>query len=202
MPKMSRFAHLMGRRALAEDRDEHEEDAEEEDDDKKAKKSGKAKGRKADDEKDEPDAEEDDSDNPDAETDGDDPDASEDDEDEEGAEDGDDDKEARAVKQGRSAERQRCARIFGSRFAAGNTAMAAVLAFETGMSSAAAIKVLSSAGNASPSGSKSSRISLDQRMASVKNIRLGQDKKPADAGSSKGRAAIMTSLYNRARGVK
>jgi len=198
MAKMSRFAHLMGLRAMAEEEDERDENAEE-DDDKKAK---KAKGRKAEDEKDDPDAEENDNDDPDAETDNDDPDASEDDEDDEGAEDGDDDKEAKAVKQGRSAERRRCARIFGSKFAAGNTAMAAVLAFDTGMSSAAAIKVLSSAGPAAQPATKSSRISLDQRMASVKQIQLGQDKKPADASTAQGRAGAMAELYNRVKGVK
>lgn len=200
MVKMSRFAHLMGLRAMAADEDERDDDAEEEDDDKKAK---KAKGRKAEDEKDNPDAEEDKNDDPDASEDDEDaPDASGDDEDEEGAEDGDDDKDARAVKQGRNAERRRCARIFGSKYAAGNPALAAALAFETGMSSAQAIKVMSSGGMSVQSSTKPSRISLDERMASVKTIQLGHDKKPADASSAKGRAGIMTSLYNRAKGVK
>lgn len=197
MPKVSRFAHLLGLRAMAEDEDDRDENAEEEDDDKKAK---KAKGRKAEDEKDDPDA--DDADDPDVDDDEDDPDASEDDEDDEGAEDGDDDKDAKAVKQGRRAERRRCARIFGSQHAAGNPALAAALAFETGMSSAQAIKVMSSGGMSVQSAAKPARVSLDERMAGVKTIQLGQDKKPADAASAKGRAGIMTSLYNRAKGVK
>lgn len=199
MPKISRFAHLLGRRAMAEDEDNRDENAEEEDDDKKAK---KAKGRKAEDENDDPDAEEDENDDPDASDDENDPDASEDEEDDEGAEDGDDDKEAKAVKQGRRAERRRCARIFSSQHAAGNPALAAALAFETGMSSAQAIKVMSSGGIAVQSSAKSTRVSLDERMASVKTIQLGRDEKPADSGSAKGRAGIMTSLYNRAKGVK
>ncbi|MGK0736988.1 hypothetical protein ACSFCT_09385 [Yokenella regensburgei] len=198
MPKVSRFAHLLGLRAMAEDEDNRDENADEEDD----KKAKKAKGRKAEDEKDDPDAEEGDDDDPDAEEDDDDPDASEDDEDDEGAEDGDDDKDAKAVKQGRRAERRRCARIFGSQHAAGNPALAAALAFETGMSSAQAIKVMSSGGIVVQSAAKSSRVSLDERMASVKTIQLGRDEKPADPGSAKGRAGIMTSLYNRAKGVK
>ncbi|EFJ8793607.1 hypothetical protein AXA14_004889 [Escherichia coli] len=199
MPKISRFAHLLGRRAMAEDEDNRDENAEEEDDDKKAK---KAKGRKAEDENDDPDAEENENDDPDASDDENDPDASEDEEDDEGAEDGDDDKEAKAVKQGRRAERRRCARIFSSQHAAGNPALAAALAFETGMSSAQAIKVMSSGGIAVQSSAKPTRVSLDERMASVKTIQLGRDEKPADSGSAKGRAGIMTSLYNRAKGVK
>ncbi|KNC94156.1 hypothetical protein [Trabulsiella odontotermitis] len=197
--KMSRFAHLIGLRAVEEDEDERDENAQEEDDDKKAK---KAKSRKAEDEQDDPGAEENDNDDPDAETDNDDPDASEDDEDEEGAEDGDDDKDAKAVKQGRRAERRRCARIFSSQHAAGNPALAAALAFETGMSSAQVIKVMSSGGAPAPSAAKQSRISLDERMASVKTIQLGRDKKPADAGTAKGRAGVMSELYNRVKGVK
>ncbi|AXF75101.1 hypothetical protein AV903_01600 [Erwinia tracheiphila] len=70
------------------------------------------------------------------------------------------------------------------------------------MSSAQAIKVMSSGGMSVQSPAKPARISLDERMASFKTIQLGQDKKPADAGSAKGRAGIMTSLYNRAKGVK
>lgn len=196
--KMSRFAHLIGLRAMEEDEDERDGNAQEEDDNKKAK---KAKSRKAEDEQDDPDAE-DDSDDPDADDDGDDPDASECDEDEEGAEDGDDDKEAKAVKQGRRAERRRCARIFSSHHAAGNPALAAALAFETGMSSAQAIKVMSSGGAPVPSAAKPSRISLDERMAGVKTIQLGLDKKPADASTAKGRAGVMSELYNRVKGVK
>jgi hypothetical protein len=78
--------------------------------------------------------------------DGDDPDASEDDD----SDDGDDDrKESKAVKNARIAERKRCARIFGSKHAAANPSLAASLAFNTGMSSAAAIDVLASTAPAS-----------------------------------------------------
>ncbi|ENT2050978.1 hypothetical protein ACOIP4_000737 [Salmonella enterica] len=193
MPKVSRFAHLLGLRAMAEDDDNRDENAEDEDDDKKAK---KAKGRKAEDEEDEPDASEDDGDDED------DPDASEDDGDDEGADDGDDDKDAKAVKQGRRAERCRCARIFGSRYAADNPALAAALAFETGMSSAQAIKVMSTGGMPVWSSARPARISLDERMAGIKNIHLGRDEELASTASAKGRVSAMISLYNRVRGVK
>ncbi|WP_165476368.1 hypothetical protein [Klebsiella pneumoniae] len=64
--------------------------------------------------------------------------------------DGDDDrKESKAVKNARIAERKRCARIFGSKHAAANPALAASLAFNTGMSSATAIDVLASTAPAS-----------------------------------------------------
>ncbi|EBU5551207.1 hypothetical protein DCT84_003984 [Salmonella enterica subsp. enterica serovar Glostrup] len=172
---------------MAEDDDNRDENAEDEDDDKKAK---KAKGRKAEDEEDEPDASEDD------------PDASEDDGDDEGADDGDDDKDAKAVKQGRRAERCRCARIFGSRYAADNPALAAALAFETGMSSAQAIKVMSTGGMPVWSSARPARISLDERMAGIKNIHLGRDEELASTASAKGRVSAMISLYNRVRGVK
>lgn len=198
--KMSRFAHLMGLRARSsEEEEDRKENQEEDKDDAKGK---KAKGRKAEDEKDDPDAD-DGQDDPDGEDDSDDPDASEDDEDDdEGAEDGDDDKEAKAVKQGRRAERDRCARIFGSQHAAGNLPLAAALAFETGMSSAQAIKVMSSSGVTMRASLEPARMTLDQRMSTVKNVQLGVDKKPADTSSAKGRSGVMTSLYNRAKGVK
>ncbi|EAM4436542.1 hypothetical protein S513_24880 [Salmonella enterica subsp. enterica serovar Newport] len=178
---------------MAEDDDNRDENAEDEDDDKKAK---KAKGRKAEDEEDEPDASEDDGDDED------DPDASEDDGDDEGADDGDDDKDAKAVKQGRRAERCRCARIFGSRYAADNPALAAALAFETGMSSAQAIKVMSTGGMPVWSSARPARISLDERMAGIKNIHLGRDEELASTASAKGHVSAMISLYNRVRGVK
>lgn len=113
------FAHLLGRGTSAS----------EEDEDKKTKKS---KARRAeederdDDAEDDPDndAEEEDPEE-DAEDDSDDPDASEEDDPDD---DGDDDrKESKAVKNARIAERKRCARIFGSKHAASNPALAASL---------------------------------------------------------------------------
>lgn len=131
------FAHLIG---LGPSASEEEED-------KKAKKAKARRAEKdereddADDDERDDDAEEDERDD-DAEDDGDDPDASEDDDSED---DGDDDrKESKAVKNARAAERKRCARIFGSKHAAANPSLAASLAFNTGMSSAAAINVLAS----------------------------------------------------------
>lgn len=198
MPKMSRFAHLLGRRALADESDKHDEA---EEDEEKGKKGQKAKGRKAEEEKDDPDAGDDQDDDADADDDSDDPDAEEDDDDK-GADDGDDDGDDKAVKKGRRAERNRCARIFGSKYASGNTALAASLAFDTGMSSKQAIRVMASSGvQAGPSGG-SARISLDQRMAAVKNHHIGEDNKPASMSTPKGAASAMAALYNRARGVK
>ncbi|WHU82985.1 DNA primase [Pantoea agglomerans pv. betae] len=198
MPKMSRFAHLLGRRALADESDEHDETEEEEE---KGKKGQKAKGRKAEEEKDDPDADDDEDDEPDADDDSDDPDAEEDDDDK-GAEDGDDDDDNKAVKKGRRAERNRCARIFGSKYASGNTALAATLAFDTGMSSKQAIRVMASSGVQARATGVSTRVTLDQRMSNVKNHHLGEDNKPANTSTPKGAASAMAALYNRVRGVK
>ncbi|MET6623633.1 hypothetical protein WH002_16385 [Klebsiella michiganensis] len=175
------FAHLLGRGASAS----------EEEEDKKAK---KAKGRRA-----EEDEREDDAGDDEREDDGDDPEASEDDDDSE--DDGDDDrKESKAVKNARAAERKRCARIFGSKHAAANPSLAASLAFNTGMSSAAAIDVLASTAPVSQPQATRGR-SLDQRMQESHDVRLGQDgDKP-----SGGKATLvnkMTSLYNSTKGEK
>ncbi|SAQ61137.1 Uncharacterised protein [Klebsiella michiganensis] len=185
------FAHLIGLGASA---------SEEEDD----KKSKKAKARRAeederdddaeDDERDD-DAEEDERDD-DAEDDDDDPDASEEDD----SDDDDDRKEGKAAKSARIAERKRCARIFGSKYAAANPSLAASLAFNTGMSAAAAIDVLASTAPAQKLQATRKR-SLDQRMQESENVRLGQDgEKP-----SGGKATLvnkMTSLYNSTKGEK
>lgn len=182
------FAHLIGFGASA---------SEEEDD----KKSKKAKARRAeederdeDDERDD-DAEEDERDD-DAEDDDDDPDASEEDD----SDDDDDRKEGKAAKSARIAERKRCARIFGNKHAAANPSLAASLAFNTGMSAAAAIDVLASTAPTSKPQATRKR-SLDQRMQESENVRLGQDgEKP-----SGGKATLvnkMTSLYNSTKGEK
>ncbi|SXF43139.1 Uncharacterised protein [Klebsiella variicola] len=186
------FAHLIGLGASA---------SEEEDD----KKSKKAKARRAeeederdddaeDDERDD-DAEEDERDD-DAEDDDDDPDASKEDD----SDDDDDRKEDKAAKSARIAERKRCARIFGSKHAAANPSLAASLAFNTGMSAAAAIDVLASTAPASKPQATRKR-SLDQRMQESENVRLGQDGEK----TSGGKATLvnkMTSLYNSTKGEK
>ncbi|HDX8338987.1 TPA: hypothetical protein ROU65_005910 [Raoultella ornithinolytica] len=184
------FAHLIGLGASA---------SEEEDD----KKSKRAKARRAEEDERDDDAEDDDRDDDaeederddDAEDD-DDPDASEEDD----SDDDDDRKEGNAAKSARIAERKRCARIFGSKHAAANPSLAASLAFNTGMSSAAAIDVLASTAPASQPQATRKR-SLDQRMQESENVRLGQDgEKP-----SGGKATLvnkMTSLYNSTKGEK
>ena len=177
------FAHLLGRGTSAS----------EEDEDKKTKKS---KARRAEEDERDDDAE-DDPDN-DAEDDSDDPDASEEDDPDD---DGDDDrKESKAVKNARIAERKRCARIFGSKHAAANPALAASLAFNTGMSSAAAINVLASTAPAFQPQSARKRT-LDQRMQESHNVRLGQDGENRPGGKS-ALVSKMTSLYNSTKGEK
>lgn len=184
------FAHLLGRGASAS---EEEED----------KKSKKAKARRAEEDERDDDAEDEDRDDDaeederddDAEDDGDDPDASEDDD-----SDDDDRKESKAVKSARIAERKRCATIFRSKHAAENPSLAASLAFNTGMSSAAAIDVLASTAPASQPQATRKR-SLDQRMQESENVRLGQDG-GNKAGGKSALVSRMTSLYNSTKGDK
>ena len=179
------FAHLFGGSVKAT----------EDDDDKQSKKGRKAKGRAEEDDRDDDkrddDAEDDDSDSDADDDDDTDPDAEED--------DGDDRKEDKASRQARQAERRRCARIFGSKYAAGNISLAASLAFNTGMSSSAAIDVLK--GNAQPQSSGSRRVSLDERMSRVRNHQLGNDSdsRSDSADSVVSRAAA---LYNKVKGKK
>jgi hypothetical protein len=113
--------------------------------------------------------------------------------------DGDDDrKESKAVKNARIAERKRCARIFGSKHAAANPSLAASLAFNTGMSSAAAIDVLASTAPASQPATR--KRSLDQRMQESHNVRLNRMAKKA--GGKSALVSKMTSLYNSTKGEK
>ncbi|WP_145516159.1 DNA primase [Yersinia aleksiciae] len=190
--KIQGFAHMFGFGAKAV------EDTEE--DKGKAK---KAKGRQAEEDEKDPEAEENDDDNnpddqdekdPNAEDDSDDADA-----DEGSDDDGDDDTEDRNVKKGRSAERQRCARIFGSKHATGRGDLAVSLALNSGMSSAAVIRVLASTTATVPASAPRKR-SLDERMQAHGNAQPGQD----TAAASKGASLVnkMTSLYDSAKGKK
>ena len=192
------FAHLFGGSVKAT----------EDDDDKQSKKGRKAKGRAEeedrDDDKRDDDAEDDRDDDErddDAEDDDSDSDADDDDDTDPDAEedDGDDRKEDKASRQARQAERRRCARIFGSKHAAGNISLAASLAFNTGMSSSAAIDVLK--GNAQPQSSGSRRVSLDERMSRVRNHQLGND---GDSRSDSADSVVSraTALYNKVKGKK
>ncbi len=185
-----------GRRAEEDDNDDQddkdkskksqraEEDSDDSDDedDKDKEKSKKAKGRRADDDDDDADA--------------DDADADEDEGDED---DGDDDEDDRDVKKGRRAERHRISRILGSKYAAGKGPLAVSLAITTGMSSAAAIRVMASSGPV-PVAPQSRRMSLDERMAKVENHKLGN----ADTGSAGANSVVSraTALYNQVKGKK
>ena len=150
--------------------------ASEEDEDKKTKKS---KARKAEEDDREDDAEDDERDD-DAEDD-----------------DGDDRKESKSGRQACISERKRCARIFGSPHAAANPALAASLAFYTGMSSAAAINVMASQ---APASQPKRGRSLDERMQASHQARLNPD-----GEKQTGKSALvgkMTSLYNSVKGEK
>lgn len=194
MAKIKGFTHLFGLGAKATE--------ETEDDKNKAK---KAKGRQAEEDEQAPDTEENDDDNnpddqdekdPNAEDDSDDADAEEGDEN-----DGDDNTDDRNVKKGRSAERQRCARIFGSKHATGRGDLAVSLALNSGMSSAAVIRVLASTTATAPvSASAPRKRSLDERMQAVGNAQPGQDAVAASKGASM--VTRMTSLYDSAKGKK
>lgn len=187
------FAHLLGRGASAES---------EGDEDKKAK---KAKARKAEDDERDDDAEDDDERDDDAEDDDRDEDAEDDDGDDNDPDAEDDDgddgkkKDSKAARQARASELKRCARIFGSKHAAANPALAASLAFNTGMSSAAAISVLASSAPAQQQQSTHKR-SLDQRMHE-NQVRLGPDGGKSSAGKSS-LVEKMTGLYNSTTGAK
>ncbi|MEM8257016.1 hypothetical protein Q4R52_12685 [Morganella morganii] len=196
------FAHLIGLGKKAR--------ASEEDEDKKVR---KAKGRKAEEDERDEDAE-DDEDREDAEEqddekqgrkakkaegDDDDPDA-EDDEDAEGDdEDAEDDDENKDVKKGRRAERKRCARIFGSKAAAGRPDMAAHLAFNTRMSSSEAISTLKAMGAVQPA---TQRASLDSRMRAEQQVRISPDAQAPARGSADALVQQMTRLYNSNKGAK
>jgi hypothetical protein len=192
---MWNFNHLLGRGASASEDDE---------DDKQ--KSKKAKSRAEEDDKDKEDAEDDDQDDDkdddkkegkkakssradDSDDDDDDADAEEDDE--------DDDEEKDKKKDAKKAERDRCARIFASKHAAGRPSLAASLAFNTPLSAKAAIAVLASSGLEVPAGRKS----LDARMQELPSVTIGSD---GDAGGQSTSAIVnrAATLYNEARGKK
>ena len=104
------------------------------------------------------------------------------------------------MKNARAAERKRCARIFGSKHAAANPSLAASLAFNTGMSSSAAIDVLASTAPASQPQATRGR-SLDQRMQESHQVRLNPDSGQKETGKS-ALVSKMTGLYNSTRGEK
>lgn len=193
MPQVSRFAHLLGLRAMAGDSSPRSADDGDQEEEEAVR---KARSRKVEEEKQDKSAQEEEEEEEDAQDDGE-GESSQEDEDPEGENDGDDEKDPPAVKKGRQAERRRCARIFSSRFAALNPALAAAIAFDTGISSAQAITVMSSSSTANQGTPTPSRVTLDERMANVKKIRLGQDTKSAPVST----AQRMAALYNRVKGV-
>jgi hypothetical protein len=103
-----------------------------------------------------------------------------------GAEDGDDEDDSDKEKAARQSERARCAAIFASPAAATRPDMAAHLAFNTGMSSKAAVEMLGAiaAGGAAPRG-------LASRMASTSIPNVGAS---APAGKQATGAASAASM--------
>lgn len=171
-----------GRKAEDDERDENaeddESDAEDQDDEKENGKKGK-KVKKAEGDDEDPDAGEEDAEG-----------------DDEDAEDDDDNKD---VKKGRRAEQKRCARIFGSKAAAGRPDMAAHLAFNTRMSSSEAISTLKAMGDVPP---VTQRASLDSRMRAEQQVRINPDAQAPVRGSADALVQKMTSLYNSNKGAK
>ena len=180
--KASKDEDDKARKAEEDERDENaeddESDAEDQDDEKENGKKGK-KAKKAEGDDDDPDAEEEDAEG-----------------DEEDAEDDDDNKD---VKKGRRAEQKRCARIFGSKAAAGRPDMAAHLAFNTRMSSSEAISTLKAMGAVQP---VTQRASLDSRMREEQQVRVGPDAQAPVSGSASALVQKMTNLYNTNKGAK
>ncbi|HBE9082124.1 DNA primase [Serratia fonticola] len=214
--KIRGFAHLFGFSANASEENEDEkekskkakarqaedegkdnEDNSEEDDDKN--KSQKSKHAKSDDDSD--DDEGDDKEKSkkakgrSAEGDDDDADADEGDDN-----DGDDDEDDPDAKKSRRAERNRISRILGSKYASGKGPLAVSLAITTGMSSAAAIRVLASSGPMQAP-SQSRRLSLDERMSKVENHQLGNDD-TGPLGNANSVVSRATALYNQVKGKK
>lgn len=191
---MSKFSYMhllgMGKKAKvarAEDGEDGEDkkDLKEENEKDEGKKSKKAEDDDPDTKDDDPDAENK-GDDPDAENKGDDPNAEENNED-----------ENKDVKKGRKAERDRCAAIFGSKYATGCPDLAATLAFTTTLSAKEAIRVMCASGRAvtaetvQPDPPK--RQTLQDRMASEPHPKIG-----VDAGKEGGGPAEqLIGLYNR-----
>lgn len=210
--KIKGFSHLFGRSASASEEDEDEKEkskkvkgrrAEEDDQDDQDEKDKSKKSQRAEEDGDDSDDEDDKdkgkskkSKSRRAEDDDDDADAEEDEGDDD---DGDDDEDDHDVKKGRRAERNRISRILGSKYATGKGPLAVSLAITTGMSSAAAIRVMASSGPA-PVASQPRRVSLDERMAKVENHQLGN----ADAGGPAANSVVSQAkaLYNQVKGKK
>jgi len=201
-----KFAHLLGikpKGAKAEDDEEkargraEDDDREEEAEDDDEKPQGrKAKGKRAEDDDDGERAEDDDEE---AEEDDDEPKSRK----AKGKRADDDGDEADAKARGRAIERKRCARIFGSKAAGIRPDMAASLAFGTDLSASAAIAQLEQAAAfGAPQGAQGARMSLDERMRSEQQHRVGKDAaKPAATGGN-ALVAQMTALYNQSQGSK
>ncbi|SUQ37366.1 hypothetical protein LGL94_11365 [Yersinia ruckeri] len=80
--------------------------------------------------------------------------------------------------------------------------LAASLALNSGMSSAAVIRVLASTSAATPAASTPRKRSLDERMQALGNVQVGQDAADAPSGSAQALVSKMTGLYNQTVGKK
>lgn len=183
------FAHLagLGRRATRAETDDRKDD--------------QAKGKRAEEDDKDPDAEDPDDEKEKAEDDDTDPDAEDPDDEKEKAEDEDDAKKAKSKGKGyaagRADERKRCALIFATPHAEGQAHVAARLAFSTNLSATEAIGLLAETSASIPQGKRG----LGERMSSVPNPAVGPDGGSApEAGSAAETIARMTSVYDRATG--
>jgi len=186
LASVARFAHLLGIQPRAEEPKDEDPDApvqgEDESDEDFAQRCEEYEEEKKDKAKKAKKAE------------GDDKDPKADDEDAEGE---DDSEEAKAA---RKSERARCARIFGCKAAAGRPDMAAHLAFETGMSASAAIKMLGAIAAGQPRGA-----SLSSRMSGVALPIVSHEEPRGSATQQSAAAATAKAIVAagaRARGEK
>ncbi|WP_158599927.1 hypothetical protein [Azospirillum cavernae] len=187
MGAAAQFAHLagLGRRATKAESDERKDD--------------ETKGKRAEDEDEDPDAVDPDDEKEKAEDEGKDPDDADPDDEKEKAED--DESESKKAKKsgktysaGRSDERKRCALIFGSPHAAGQAHVAARLAFSTNLTATEAVGLLAETSASVGQGKRG----LGERMAHVESPAVGPDGGGPEKGSVAETVARMTNAYNRA----
>jgi hypothetical protein len=177
---LSRFAHLSGL-ASAKGRAEDNDDKKRDDDEERAEDEDEG------DEEEKRDAKSADDDD-DMEAEG--GDGEDDDEEEE-----DKEKDAKSARAIRSAERARCAAIFAAKAADGRIQLADHLAFGTALPARQAIALLAAAPR-----EDTGRAGLSQRMAGVKDIRVGEDATADTPATPAGEAAAQaTRILARAR---
>jgi len=207
------FAHLFGLAPRAEEDDPKSRKAkvrraEDEDDDPDAEededepKSKKAKGKRAEDDESGQDAEEDD---PDAEEDEDEPKSRKAkgkgkraEEDDEDPDAEEEEDEPKSARAAVAADRRRCARIVAHGLKHNNVEQACVFAFDTNMSATSAISALNAAGAAG--GARGGRSRLQERMAAGAVKPVGSDDGDQTPAGMTATAAAIVRAAERAQG--